>query len=54
MTLLDMNVISSDAFWHWEKSPDNIRGKGTAVLSVRQFLTILAESTNDDSDEEAT
>ena len=46
-TLYDDDLISEDAFIHWEKSEEETEGKGAALKQVVQFFTWLNEAEED-------
>lgn len=50
--LYDEDIISEDAFNHWEKStdPNEQEGKGVAMRQVVQFFTWLREAEDELSD----
>jgi hypothetical protein len=47
--LYECAVISKEAFFEWEKSREELRGKGVSVMEVKQFLVWLSEG-DEDSD----
>lgn len=47
-TFYDDDIISEQAFFHWEKTEDEPYGKGAALQQAVQFLAWLKE-TEDES-----